>query len=569
MRDEGVIGLDLEDNYRLKHHFLNGNSITSFCQDFQGGFWFSTLESGVFYTPNLDVQTLTFPDNQQNASAFTYQDQLLVGFDNGSIWYPAKGKLYKHDGPAANIIINIQYLESLKKWFVLGTQSEFIDFEGNRSPFKIGIRGSWYNAILERDGNILVATSSRLAKINPQGDLISEKTVEYGKRLKMVHYKEGVLIHCKGKGLEYFDMDTAYWISALTKAESKNIRDITKEGSKIFVLSENGTIHSFHDNTLEVIRESPNNSKSYYQILTRGDFAFLATSTGIEKVSFKTNQVEAIYNQASGLPSSRIRTFQLKQDSLFILTSDALTKIGINQTFKDPTPSISGISFAVNNKLLGRMDSTMVFNHDENQLEFNFTGNSFLPGEAVVYRYQLINEDKRPVITPNRSVRYTSLNPGKYTFMVGASTDGVSFSVPKAVSFVIEPPIWLRWWFITAEFIVGALSVFGLVLWRLWIVERKNYTARQILELRSSALRAQMNPHFTFNALNSIQSLVADDDSAGASIYLARFARLMRNALNASAHSSISLQDELEIVEHYLGLEKLRFKEAFALHHRH
>jgi two-component system LytT family sensor kinase len=78
--------------------------------------------------------------------------------------------------------------------------------------------------------------------------------------------------------------------------------------------------------------------------------------------------------------------------------------------------------------------------------------------------------------------------------------------------------------------------------------------------LRSSALRAQMNPHFTYNALNSIQSLIASDHTEQASVYLAEFSQLMRSALDASAHEVITLRKEINIVEKYLLLEKLRFK---------
>ncbi|MBL4706281.1 MAG: histidine kinase [Flavobacteriales bacterium] len=69
-----------------------------------------------------------------------------------------------------------------------------------------------------------------------------------------------------------------------------------------------------------------------------------------------------------------------------------------------------------------------------------------------------------------------------------------------------------------------------------------------------------MNPHFTFNALNSIQSLIASDKNDEAAIYLAEFSELMRNALEASSIDTHPLHNELEIVKQYLELEKLRFK---------
>lgn len=105
--------------------------------------------------------------------------------------------------------------------------------------------------------------------------------------------------------------------------------------------------------------------------------------------------------------------------------------------------------------------------------------------------------------------------------------------------------------------------IYLIIRWRIRVNNNKNLITQQLLELRSSALRAQMNPHFTYNALNSIQSLIASDDMEKASIYLAEFSNLMRMALEASSKELVTLEEEIDIVKHYLLLEKLRFKEKF------
>lgn len=86
----------------------------------------------------------------------------------------------------------------------------------------------------------------------------------------------------------------------------------------------------------------------------------------------------------------------------------------------------------------------------------------------------------------------------------------------------------------------------------------------QVLQLERSALQAQMNPHFIFNSLNSIQNYIAKNDKMKAMNYLAKFALLVRKTLNASASKKISLEDELSMLKSYLDLEKLRFKEKFS-----
>ncbi|MCB0633548.1 MAG: histidine kinase, partial [Lewinella sp.] len=78
-----------------------------------------------------------------------------------------------------------------------------------------------------------------------------------------------------------------------------------------------------------------------------------------------------------------------------------------------------------------------------------------------------------------------------------------------------------------------------------------------------SALQAQMNPHFIFNCLNSIQNFIASGDKQNAMQYLSRFATLVRSTLNASVQDTITLEEELLVIENYLELEKLRFGKKF------
>jgi tetratricopeptide (TPR) repeat protein len=101
----------------------------------------------------------------------------------------------------------------------------------------------------------------------------------------------------------------------------------------------------------------------------------------------------------------------------------------------------------------------------------------------------------------------------------------------------------------------------------------KRYQARQFiknqqiehdrLELENRLLRVQMNPHFIFNSLNSIQNFVAHNETGSAEIYLAKFASLIRSILQSSVQSIISLEEEIKILRLYLELEKLRFNNKF------
>jgi len=103
------------------------------------------------------------------------------------------------------------------------------------------------------------------------------------------------------------------------------------------------------------------------------------------------------------------------------------------------------------------------------------------------------------------------------------------------------------------------IIIIGLLVFR----QDKLKTQIRETELEQRALRSQMNPHFMFNSLNSIQSLIATDNNAEASIYLAKFSRLMRRILQNSRQAYIPLRQEIEFLDNYVELEQRRFKEAF------
>ena len=111
------------------------------------------------------------------------------------------------------------------------------------------------------------------------------------------------------------------------------------------------------------------------------------------------------------------------------------------------------------------------------------------------------------------------------------------------------------------------ILIIGLLLWK-WRVRqqfRKEEQKRRLRELELTAIRSQMNPHFLFNSLNSVQNLVQQNKGREAHLYLSDFAGLIRKVLNNSEKEEVSLAEELEMIQQYLNLEKLRFDFDFEI----
>jgi LytS/YehU family sensor histidine kinase len=127
----------------------------------------------------------------------------------------------------------------------------------------------------------------------------------------------------------------------------------------------------------------------------------------------------------------------------------------------------------------------------------------------------------------------------------------------------VRPPFWQTWWFAALIF-VGLLFIVLLIAKKVIANIRKREKEKTALvHSQLTALKAQMNPHFMYNALNSIQALILKQDIKNSNLYLSQFSSLMRLVLEVSEKEEVSLAEETKILNLYLSLEKLRFGTDF------
>lgn len=202
----------------------------------------------------------------------------------------------------------------------------------------------------------------------------------------------------------------------------------------------------------------------------------------------------------------------------------------------------------------------------QHAIEITFAAPYFKNTQAIQYRYKLKGLDTNWINSGrNNSVRFSALPAGYYTFRVEASLDNKNwYGAAQDYSFHIAPPFWATWWF---RLLIIALIVFIARAWmqlRIRMVKRKARIREQISELEVKALRAQMNPHFIFNAMNSIQHFTLQNDTDNANKYISMFSKLLRLVLHHTQHSKISLHNEIELQHLYLALEGLRMGPDFS-----
>jgi hypothetical protein len=201
----------------------------------------------------------------------------------------------------------------------------------------------------------------------------------------------------------------------------------------------------------------------------------------------------------------------------------------------------------------------------DRSMRFEYAGISYRSGGDITYRYRMIGLDSSWRTTKLTELQYAVLPPGAYELQLMAINKfGISSGL-LSQRFMVVTPFWLTTWFDVLVVVIFALCTWGLASWRIRTVRRrqreKDQLARKMMELERMALQAQMNPHFIFNCLTSVQQYVVDRDIFSANKYIAGLARVIRLTLHNSSLAFISLADEVAYLSTYLALEKLRFKE--------
>jgi len=237
-------------------------------------------------------------------------------------------------------------------------------------------------------------------------------------------------------------------------------------------------------------------------------------------------------------------------------------RIGVQRVAPDCI--ISDVSIQVNQnmrRLSLEAGEVLTLGYLQDALHIEFGVLDYYHSGKALYRYRLRELDENWISGNNiNKVIYSNLPPGFYHFQVQASINGTDWSaIPAEMVFMIKPPFYRTWWFVVL--LILSLLYFTYLLSRLRInqVKRKAGIQTQIGELKMAALRAQMNPHFIFNSLNSIQHLILKSDTQQAFSYLSKFSKLLRMILETSDKSFIKLEKEIDILKLYLELEKLRF----------
>lgn len=327
-------------------------------------------------------------------------------------------------------------------------------------------------------------------------------------------------------------------------------------------------------------------------LLDEEENLWIGTEAGVDRMQLDADRAPKTIQHFGrsegflGVETIRNATYKDSLGNLYFGTVAGLAKFNANYSSQgDQPPSIvltdiqlfgQSLQATPYGQHLGpwfQPDTVLVFPHDENNLGFAFLGLEQSQAAKVRYQYWLEGWDEDwSAETENREKVYANLRPGAYTFWVKSlHLDSKLATEPLAIPFYIEAPWWEHPWLKPGLAILGLLLILWIFRSQIKRIRRKAQAEqvrlsmeKHVLELEQKALQLQMNPHFIFNALNSIQLLIAKKDEKTARSYLAKFSRLMRATLENARQPKILLAEEIESLERYLSLEQFSRGDRFA-----
>jgi Histidine kinase/Y_Y_Y domain/Two component regulator propeller len=548
--------------------YFASTRISSITQDREGGYWFCSYERGVFYVPDLDVVSI---ETEQMGTDEFFQELLSV--DNNRLYAASsKSRIFEltgqqplkfvFSGPNQKITTNCNDLVYDAKTQVL------------YGCFSQGVYT--YNTVTKSTASYSVSSRSVLPVKNDFYVLgpvnLKRNTME-----DAVSYMKGTffsiisltdnqwLIGYENGLLKYADTGFTPFLPGIVNKRVTSIKQLAN-GWVVAATLGQGLVLIKGGRVLPVLLGQGNSINMVNDIAVNGNTVWAATEAGIASARLDNPEKPLMSAIAADnrFPYNNTRKIACMGERIYVLAQNKLIVFPENYPVNKEQPPVWLRQLIVGDSIRIKPGDKHHFNFYDNRFRFAFDGVCFRCGTSIRYQYRLVGLHSEWYFTGQPYVEYPSLPPGSYTFEVMAINESnITSATPAAYSFTIPSPFWKKGWFRVIAVLVAALFAAWLINRRLKKIQLRNRERELLLATEQVALSAQINPHFIFNSLNSIQHLIIKEDRQQATLYMAQFSRLMRLSLENSRKKWVPVKDEIELLKLYLELESLRFKDKF------
>lgn len=577
---------------------LEGKNISYVYQDSRNNYWVASLDEGLFMINNFDIRTWNFYTQTHKLngvfSIYSNDNNMLLGMQDGTViqmdekyhttpmsinggrWVyfmtriPENGSYVVNDYYFANINSQGHAVVNLSAPRGLYCEADEVLYSNNS-----GFRRTKLAKLGGADSEPLPLNVT-LEQRNQRNQVTSQKQTEIGTRI------------LEGRGGRlYRDSKHRIWISSsngiyyFQRKEKKLVQIVLQHNENAmctdFAESESGTIYMAIAN-VGIVEWNENGLKSLYtpsngllspnvrRLIWAGNRVWAASAKGLNAVDPASHKVYD-YRISDGLASNDIQDIASFSGKIWVATFKGLNSIPLDFISENPNAPVLNLNqVLVNGKDFSfNKGALMSLKSDENNIEFRFEGINFRSRNLLYYMYRLTGQNDNWIRLPGNTnhVLFQGLPAGNYVFEIKAFNDkNSSGNAIIRIPFQVTEPFWKKGWF----WIATVLLLAGAGFWGFRKKQadklKKDRLENELRLSQLTSLKAQMNPHFMFNALNSIQDFILLNDKSSANIYLGKFSDLMRMVLDMSNQTHITLSNELKALNLYLELEALRFEDS-------
>jgi ligand-binding sensor domain-containing protein len=554
--------------------FLPNKSVTDVARDKEGNYWFATTDDGVYQIHFPFIKY--FNKTLGGGPLFVYSicatsEGVFAGLNNGYLAHINGNDFHIFKPIADNTTRMVSLLNHNDKLYYGSDVSIGFFLKNNFNKGKSILNGQYLigstKELLLHQDTLWIAGSGAITTMDT--NLTSIKRRVSNRSTTLLFTDNNQLLSGNLDGL-FRVVDTVLipYKSDLSALQDK-INFLTKDSSgNLYVASQNSGLIIFKKDTVIHLNSSSNFPANNCRHVTfdKEHCIWVATGSGlIRLVEKETNRYYSeLLTTADGLPSDEINQTSYYNDTLWIATAEGIAGLRISQIKNHLSPSVFITGIRTNDSLYSS-NAVISLPYRENSFTIYFGSINYSGGKPLQFKYSVNNQLYDKVLLKNDELQFFKLRPGTYEIKVfGVNDKGLSSKIPASINVIIQPPLWQTWWFQTAA---GVFIVFLIII----IYKSQNEKIKKRMEMNQllarseiKALRAQMNPHFIFNSLNSIQNYIFDNQKVKANEYLVEFANLIRKILNNSEQGIISIGEEIDFLKSYVSLEQMRLKNKFS-----
>lgn len=563
----------LEPRYN-GHCFFPNHSISRIIRDYEGSYWFASIDKGVMMVPN--IQTLLYPLNGDAATALTEGNprEILVGTSTHHLLsFHTQARQFKSifQAPTNHEVLSIRYDGSKQETFLCTDRLIQLRQQQVVQEKMLAVK----NTVALPDGRLAYSFASGVGFLHPQNQTefpaalrYLEQAQELKARGRAVHYRtsDSALLAATSKGLFLFSPHQQ--TELLREGKTVYASSIQQMGKDVFIATyTQGILRLDEQYQLQAVTPALDLGNMYKLQVTKNHF-WLLTDAGVVRILRSTGELKR-FSVADGLPIAEYKDLLWQDGSLYLATSQGLVIFPVDRITKNSVkPRIAINQIQVNGQNYSAQNPLPELASDENNINISFSVLAFKHIQAHSVRYR-VNQRAWQTLEPGvRMLNLQALEPGKYRIEIQvANEDQVMSAEPLIVQFSIQTPWYERpvtWIALTVLLFAAVYAYFKLRMRQMQTANRLR-TKQMLLEQelqrsRLASIRSQMNPHFFFNALNTIQSYIYTNDKHLAASYLNQFSELTRMVLDMSTKDLITLSEELKALKLYLDLETMRFE---------